>query len=96
MQRSPSTSEAQALGKRLAEYVENEQLIIRPDLFWNRYTYYWEMPAELRIRLANEATLVIIKGDLNYRRLLGDRLWPPSTPVEEAVPYFPTAFVWQS
>ncbi|OWY96714.1 hypothetical protein PHMEG_00032950 [Phytophthora megakarya] len=44
-------------------------------------------------RLANEATLVIIKGDLNYRRLLGDRLWPPSTPVEEAIPYFPTTFV---
>ncbi|KAE9198811.1 hypothetical protein PF002_g22332 [Phytophthora fragariae] len=40
-----------------------------------------------------EATLMIIKGDLNYRRLLGDRLWSPSTPIEEVVPYFPTAFV---
>uniref|UniRef100_H3GGB7 Sugar phosphate phosphatase n=1 Tax=Phytophthora ramorum TaxID=164328 RepID=H3GGB7_PHYRM len=93
MQRSTRTSEVQALGERLAEYVEKEQLVVRPDIFWNRYTYYWEMPTELQTRLAREATLVIIKGDLNYRRLLGDRLWPPSTPVEEAVPYFPTAFV---
>ncbi|KAL3664022.1 hypothetical protein V7S43_010908 [Phytophthora oleae] len=93
MQRETRTPEVQALGKRLAGYVENEQLVVRPDIFWNRYTYYWEMPTELQTRLANEATLVIIKGDLNYRRLLGDRLWPPSTPVEEAVPYFPTAFV---
>ncbi|KAK1934543.1 Protein-glutamate O-methyltransferase [Phytophthora citrophthora] len=93
MQRETRTPEVQALGKRLAGYVENDQLVELPDLFWNRYTYYWEMPTELQSRLANEATLVIIKGDLNYRRLLGDRLWPPSTPVEEAVPYFPTAFV---
>jgi hypothetical protein len=93
MQRSTRTAEVQALGKRLADYVKKEQLVVRPDLFWNRYTYYWEMPEELRTRLAREATLVIIKGDLNYRRLLGDRLWPQSTPVEEAVPYFPTAFV---
>ncbi|KAF1785370.1 Tr-type G domain, conserved site [Phytophthora cactorum] len=93
MQRDTRTPEVQALGKRLAGYVHKEQLVIRPDIFWNRYTYYWEMPTELQTRLATEATLVIIKGDLNYRRLLGDRLWPPSTPVEEAVPYFPTAFV---
>ncbi|GMF51751.1 unnamed protein product [Phytophthora fragariaefolia] len=93
MQRETRTPEVQALGKRLAGYVQSEQLVVRPDLFWNRYTYYWEMPTELQTRLAREATLVIIKGDLNYRRLLGDRLWPPSTPVEEAVPYFPVPFV---
>eukprot|EP00644_Phytophthora_capsici_P003272 jgi/Phyca11/541765/estExt2_Genewise1Plus.C_PHYCAscaffold_70666 len=93
MQRPARMAEVQALGKRLAEYVDKGLLVIRPDIFWNRYTYYWEMPTELHTRLAKEATLVIIKGDLNYRRLLGDRLWPPSTPVEEAVPYFPTAFV---
>ncbi|KAE9348636.1 hypothetical protein PR003_g6318 [Phytophthora rubi] len=93
MQRPTRTSEVQALGKRLSEYIKKKLLVVRPDIFWNRYTYYWEMPIELQTHLAREATLVIIKGDLNYRRLLGDRLWPPSTPVEEAVPYFPTAFV---
>ncbi|KAJ8571606.1 hypothetical protein ON010_g5235 [Phytophthora cinnamomi] len=93
MQRESRTPEVQALGKRLAGYVKNEQLVVRPDIFWNRYTYYWEMPIELQNRLVREATLVIIKGDLNYRRLLGDRLWPPSTPVEEAVPFFPAPFV---
>ncbi|KAE9016992.1 hypothetical protein PF011_g6909 [Phytophthora fragariae] len=90
MQRPTRTS---ALGKRLSEYIKKKLLVVRPDIFWNRYTYYWEMPIELQTHLAREATLVIIKGDLNYRRLLGDRLWPSSTPVEEAVPYFPTAFV---
>ncbi|CAI5724663.1 unnamed protein product [Hyaloperonospora brassicae] len=93
MQRETRTLEVQALGKRLATYVKTDALVIESDIFWNRYTYYWDMPMALQTRFAREATLVIIKGDLNYRRLLGDRLWPPSTPVEEAVPYFPTAFV---
>ncbi|GMF26446.1 unnamed protein product [Phytophthora lilii] len=93
MQRATRTSEAQALGKRLAEYVSKGQIVILPDTYWNNYTYYWEMLIELQTRLAREAALVIFKGDLNYRRLLSDRLWPPSTPVEEVVPYFPTAFV---
>ncbi|KAE9024086.1 hypothetical protein PR003_g12057 [Phytophthora rubi] len=93
MQRESRTPEVQALGKRLAGYVSDELLVVRPDIFWNRYTFYWEMPTELYTRLEQEATLMIIKGDLNYRRLLGDRLWSPSTPIEEVVPYFPTAFV---
>ncbi|CAH0484418.1 unnamed protein product [Peronospora farinosa] len=93
MQHKTRTPEIQTLGKRLGRYIQKDQLVIRSDIFWNRYSYYWEMPVELQTRLAHEATLVIIKGDLNYRRLLGDRLWPPSTPVEEAIPYFPTAFV---
>ncbi|ETL93348.1 hypothetical protein L917_08485 [Phytophthora nicotianae] len=93
MQRETRTPKVQALGKRLAEYVSKGQIVIRPDTYWNQYTFYWEMPVELHARLAREATLVILKGDLNYRRLLSDRLWPPSTPLEEVVPYFPTAFV---
>ncbi|CAH0480593.1 unnamed protein product [Peronospora belbahrii] len=93
MQQETRTPEVQALGKRLARYIQKDELVIRQDIFWNQYSYFWEMPLELQTHLAREATLVIIKGDLNYRRLLGDRLWPPSTPVEEAVPYFPTSFV---
>ncbi|KAG6621881.1 uncharacterized protein IUM83_07440 [Phytophthora cinnamomi] len=93
MQRETRTPDVQALGKRLATYVNKGQLVVRPDNFWNRYKFYWEMPSELCARLEQEATLTIIKGDLNYRRLLGDRLWSPSTPIEEVVPYFPAAFV---
>jgi hypothetical protein len=50
---------------------------------------YADMPAELRRRLASSA-LTVLKGDLNYRRLVGDRLWPPDTPFAERTAYFPT------
>ncbi|KAG7375602.1 hypothetical protein PHYPSEUDO_000503 [Phytophthora pseudosyringae] len=93
MQSKMRAPEVQALGTRLAGYVQTEQLVVHPDIFWNRYKFYWEMPTELQSRLADEATLVIIKGDLNYRRLLGDRLWAPSTSINEVVPYFPAAYV---
>lgn len=93
MQQSTRNPAVQALGRRLDEYIASGRITVTPDVFWNQYSYYWDMPDELRDRLAAEATLVIIKGDLNYRRLLGDRLWPPSTPVEEAFSYFPTPFV---
>ncbi len=34
------------------------------------------------------ATLTIVRGDLNYRRLVGDRLWPPTTPFRETTASF--------
>ena len=38
-----------------------------------------------------ESDLVVLKGDLNYRRLLRDRRWDPATPMEGIVGYFPAA-----
>jgi hypothetical protein len=35
---------------------------------------------------------VLIKGDANYRRLVGDRRWPVSTPMEGLTGYFPAPF----
>ncbi|MGQ5638473.1 MULTISPECIES: damage-control phosphatase ARMT1 family protein [unclassified Streptomyces] len=49
---------------------------------------YEEMPDDLRAEFA-AATLTLFKGDLNYRRLVGDRLWPPTTPFPETTAYFP-------
>ncbi|MGW1048573.1 damage-control phosphatase ARMT1 family protein [Streptomyces sp. NPDC002586] len=49
---------------------------------------YERMPDDLRAEFA-AATLTVFKGDLNYRRLVGDRLWPPTTPFRETTGYFP-------
>ena len=47
----------------------------------------------LHQRGLSHARLVIIKGDANYRRLLGDSRWPTTVPVQDAIPYFPAPFV---
>ncbi|MFF7235009.1 ARMT1-like domain-containing protein [Streptomyces collinus] len=49
---------------------------------------YADAPDDLRAEFA-AAALTVFKGDLNYRRLVGDRLWPPTTPFDEVTAYFP-------
>ncbi|DAZ96040.1 TPA: hypothetical protein N0F65_000035 [Lagenidium giganteum] len=93
MTRSDRSADVQALGQRLQQLVAANKLCVVSDPFWNEYTFYWEMPPALYERLRAEAQLVILKGDLNYRRLVGDRLWPATTPAAEAIPFFPTSFV---
>lgn len=48
----------------------------------------WEMPSELRAELSDSA-MVFVKGDANYRRLLGDAQWALNTPFQDVVSYFP-------
>ena len=50
------------------------------------------MPADLRAALG-ELSLVIVKGDANYRRLVEDRHWPPDAPFEPITAYFPAPLV---
>ena len=47
---------------------------IDADPFWVSPHPMWEAPRRLVARLA-EADLILVKGDANYRRLLGDRQW---------------------
>ena len=50
------------------------------------------LPPPLREELTR-AGLVIIKGDVNYRRLLDDRHWPHTARMEEIADYFPAPFL---
>jgi hypothetical protein len=64
------------------------RLRFAPDPFWSGPRFLWQLPAHLRAELAS-ARMVILKGDANYRRLIGDALWPPSAPFEQACAFFP-------
>ncbi|KAF0701378.1 Aste57867_8080 [Aphanomyces stellatus] len=86
------TPAVRATAARLQSFLENGRLVPQGHEFWNHYRFYFEFPADLRATLAS-AALVILKGDANYRRLLGDRLWPATTPLSTAIPFFPAPFV---
>ena len=79
-------------GARLAEAIRNGTLTIRAHEFFCAPLPYPAMPPDLRAELAG-ADLVIVKGDLNYRRLVEDRHWPATTPFAELTEDFPAPLV---
>ena len=79
---------AAAYGRRLWSAMADGRLTVRAHPFSCAPLPYAEMPADLREEFA-AATVTVVKGDLNYRRLVGDRLWPPTTPFADVTAYFP-------
>jgi class 3 adenylate cyclase len=59
-----------------------------PDAFWNGPATMDALPARLR-SLFSRSALVILKGDMNYRRLVGDILGPCDIPLEKVIADFP-------
>jgi uncharacterized protein with ATP-grasp and redox domains len=80
------------LGSRLVDYWEQDRLQVRDNFFWTSPLPGWEMPLPLERELS-QSNLVISKGDANYRRLLGDRDWPYTTPFSDILAYFPASIV---
>ena len=83
-----SDGSVRELGARLKTHQKNRRLILHEDPYWNSPLPGWEMPAEAMEFLRN-STLVILKGDANYRRLVGDRKWDFSTAFPLVCGYFP-------
>lgn len=81
---------ASALAARLRVALSTGSLEMRHAPFFNSPLPYWSLPAggELRAQLS-ACKLVIVKGDANYRRLLGDRHWPHDAPFASVTSYFP-------
>lgn len=82
---------ARTLAERLREHLR-AQLQLRSHWFYTTCLFYFQLPHDLRAELA-AVDFVILKGDANYRRLLGDAHWPPTTPLDRATAYFPAPFV---
>ncbi|WP_017558755.1 damage-control phosphatase ARMT1 family protein [Nocardiopsis baichengensis] len=84
--------EAAACGERLREALRTGALIVRAHPFSCAPLPYSAMPEDLETDFG-AASLTVLKGDLNYRRLVGDRWWDPATPFAEAVGGFPSPVV---
>jgi uncharacterized protein with ATP-grasp and redox domains len=81
-------SSVRALAARLRSAVAAGRLFWQTDPFWNSPLPMWERPERV-LRALEGADLLISKGDANYRRLLGDRHWPFTTPFDRIVRYLP-------
>jgi len=81
-----------AVGQRVRKAWEQRRLVLAADPFWVSSSFLWEMPQSLKETLAR-AQLVILKGDMNYRRAVGDTIWGEGESFEGIMAYFPAPMV---
>lgn len=80
--------EAERIGTRLWRAMALGRLRVRAHAFSCAPLPYRDMPEDLAGEFAS-ASVTLMKGDLNYRRLVGDRHWPATTPFAAVTAYFP-------
>jgi hypothetical protein len=90
--RAAPVREANRIGHRLHTAFGTGRLVVRTHDFFCAPLPFAEMPADLAGQL-RAATVVVVKGDLNYRRLVGDYHWPATTSFAATVGYFPASVV---
>ncbi|MEU4096309.1 damage-control phosphatase ARMT1 family protein [Streptomyces sp. NPDC026673] len=80
--------EAARVGGRLLAALREGRLTLSAHPFACAPLGYRDMPDDLRERFA-AGQLTVMKGDLNYRRLVDDRHWPPTVPFADVTAWFP-------
>lgn len=75
-----------ALAQRLEGFWRCGRLSFPPHPYWNSSLFLWDLPSGYRGSF-DAAQLVIIKGDANYRRAVGDAIWPAQTPFADVLSY---------
>jgi Damage-control phosphatase ARMT1-like domain len=77
-------------GHQWEQLIQNGQFQCHEDNFWVQPYAMWDMTEPLRTDLQQRCDLVFVKGDANYRRLLGDRKWEYHASFRDVVgSYFP-------
>lgn len=87
--RADTGQEAELIGRRLWQAMNSGTLVVRTHPFFCAPLPFHDMPTDLRAEISG-ATMSITKGDLNYRRLVGDQLWAATSPFAERVSHFPS------
>lgn len=84
--------ETRALATRLRALRAQKRLELRVHWFYPTPLHFFEMPADL-FQQFRAADFVILKGDVNYRRVVGDAHWKHTLAFEFPTRYFPAPFV---
>lgn len=79
----------QELASRLEKRRRAGEIILETPPFFTTGRDYRQLPKALKADIGSH-DLTILKGDVNFRRLVGDRHWDPTTPFGRAAGYFPT------
>ncbi len=77
-----------AAGERLHAAWEVGQLVLGAHPFWTSSRFWRAMPAVLSDALVR-ARLIVLKGDVNYRRAVSDALWDPALSFADVMRFFP-------
>jgi hypothetical protein len=83
---------AAPLATTLRQAWADGRLRVLPDPYWNGPRFLWDRPRRLQREL-DGASAVILKGDANYRRAVGDAMWPPDIGFAEATAFFPAPLI---
>ncbi|MEY9839744.1 damage-control phosphatase ARMT1 family protein [Streptacidiphilus sp. EB103A] len=83
-----ASGQAQQIGRRLWNCLGKGRLCVSTHPFFCAPLPFTAMPDDLCQQFA-ATSLTIFKGNLNYRRLVGDQLWAATTPYAQLSAYFP-------
>ena len=67
---------------QLLELLSKKKIEVKTHKFWTEAKYFDELPKDLGIS-KKSTDLLIVKGDLNYRRLVGDKNWKTTDSFEK-------------
>lgn len=81
---------AKRSGLQWQKFLDEGKWLCSENDFWVQAFAMWDMTEPLRSDLKERCDLAFVKGDANYRRLLGDCTWDLSAPFGDVVgAYFP-------
>lgn len=77
------------MAKNMKDMVQSGKLVFDADVYWCQPLCFWDMPDHIIDKLST-SIMVFVKGDANYRRLIGERDWPLHTKASDILSYWPT------
>jgi len=88
---SDKNSALKQIGTGLSGFQKQGRLVLHDHYFWNGPLGYDKLPEDIFQELSL-SDIVLLKGDINYRRMLSDRKWEMTRNMEELTGFFPASF----